>query len=728
MATTLNELVALIRAYHPEPDTALVEKAHRFATNLHAGQKRLSGEDYIDHPTEVARLLAELHLDVTTITAGLLHDVLEDTRITYEELRGEFGEDVADIVDGVTKIGRLAFQSREEQQAEDLRKMFIAMAKDIRVILVKLCDRLHNMRTLGFCPREVQKQKARETLDIYAPLANRLGIAKIKWELEDLAFLHLEPEIFTELQRKIAQKRQERETYIAEATDILRKKLAEAGMEASIVGRPKHLWSVYQKMLRQGIDFDQVFDLSGVRILTKNVSDCYTALGVIHTLYMPIPGRFKDYVAIPKPNLYQSIHTSVIGPKGHPLEVQIRTIEMHRIAEEGIAAHWKYKESGRPGAVDAQSQFAGLRQWLRQVMEWQDELTRPHDFLESVKIDLFSDEVYVFTPNGDVKALALGSTPVDFAYAVHTEVGHHCRGAKVNGKMVPLKHTLRNGDIVEVVTAKNQFPSADWLKFVKTSRAKNKIRQFIKQQQRERSIAMGKESLAKELRRERLDILHILRSDEMPRIAAELSHTSVEDLLASVGYGKLKVGIVLSRILEVFKPQPAESGPASVDEAPKTIIQRLGGRPRQVVRVRGMDDILTRVAKCCSPVPGDPIVGIITRGRGVSIHNRRCPNVENIDLLQDRLVDVEWDTESEGGYAVKILIIGVDRAGLFADVTGLISKLKTNIITGHMESNELREARGFFVLQIENLEHLNRVLRALEKVKGVVKVIRAMDR
>jgi GTP pyrophosphokinase len=727
MATSLDDLLGLIRAYNPDSDTSGVEKAHRFASSLHASQTRLSGEPYIDHPMEVARLLAELHLDNTTISAGLLHDVLEDTHITYEQLRAEFGEDIADIVDGVTKIGRLAFKSREEQQAEDLRKMFIAMAKDIRVILVKLCDRLHNMRTLSFCPRAQQLAKARETLDIYAPLANRLGMAKIKWDLEDLAFETLEPEVFSDLQRRILQKHKERESYVEEAREILRKKFSEMGIEATITGRPKHLWSVYQKIQRQGIDLDQVFDLFGVRIITRSVSDCYTALGIIHTMYLPVPGRFKDYVALPKPNRYQSIHTTVIGPKGHPLEVQIRTEEMHRIAEEGIAAHWKYKETSRPGSVDASTQFTELRTWLRQVMEWQNELQKPHDFLESVRIDLFSDEVYVFTPQGDVKALASGSTSVDFAYAVHTQVGHHCRGAKVNGKIVPLKQVLRNGDIVEILTAKNQSPSADWLKFVKTSKARNKIRQFIKQQQRDRSIALGRELLAKELRRERLDVLQVLRSEELGRIAAEFSLTSADDLLASLGYGKLKLGNVLGRVLEVFKP-PQEAAPSPQAVEPKTTIQRLSGRPRQVVRVRGMDDIMTRVAKCCSPVPGDPIVGIITRGRGVSIHTRSCPNVENVDLLEDRLIEVEWDTHGQGGYAVKILIIAVDRPGLFADVTGVISKLKTNIATGHMESNELREARGFFVLQIDDLDHLTRIIKALEKIKGVTKVLRAMDR
>ncbi len=722
MPISLAELLHKIEQYNSDSDLQQVSRAYRYALDLHSGQQGKTGAPFVEHIVEVATLLTDLKLDNTTVSAALLHHALDKGKIQYETLESQFGKDLADIVDGVTKLGQLAFQGQEGEETENLRKMILAMAKDLRVILIKICDRLQDMRTLKHHNKAEQRRVAQETMDIYAPLANRLGIAKVKWELEDLSLFHLEPEVFHEIRLKVVRKRRERESYVEEAKATLKKLLEEHGIQGTISGRPKHFYSIYRKMLAQGIDVSQVFDLAGVRILTQTVAECYAVLGIIHTRYMPIAGRFRDYVAMPKPNMYQSLHTTVNGPRGRPLEVQIRTEEMHRIAEEGIAAHWKYKESDRRSRREDEKTFL----WLRQIMDLRRELKNPQEFASSLKIELFPKEVYVFTPKGDVKALKRGSTPVDFAFAIHTEVGRTCRGAKVSGKMVPLRTELRNGDIVEILTSKNQTPSPDWLDFVKTSKAKTKIRQTLKAKERDHSIAAAKETLARELKRDRIDFAEVLRSDAFKSLTQRLSFTSIDDMLAALGFGKLRLGSLINPLLDIFKPTPQKTAES---ERSKTTIQQVRSHKRpDAVRVRGIDGILTRFAKCCAPVPGDPIVGVITRARGVSIHHADCKNVERDPALTGtRLIEVDWDREPSGGYMVKLEIIAYDRPGLFADVTGTISKHNANIVDGRMETNEFREASGLFVLEINDLGHVRRIAKALRKIKGVTEVRRLMQ-
>src|SRR5499425_3142744 len=590
--TQLETLIEEIPKYLPGADLDLLTRAYRFSEHSHEGQQRASGEPYLSHPLEVARLLVNFKMDVTTVTAGLLHDVLEDTHATKDELVREFGAEVAELVDGVTKLGKLAFSSREERQAENFRKMLVAMARDLRVLMIKLADRLHNMRTLDYLPAEKTRKIAQETLDIYAPLAHRLGMAKVKAELEDLALRVLSPEDYQDLMRRVAKRRLERENEINALIALLQEKLGEVGIESKIAGRPKHFYSIWKKMHEGGREFDEIYDLTAVRVLTKTVRDCYGALGVIHSLWKPVPGRFKDFIAMPKVNMYQSLHTTVIGPKGDPVEIQIRTWEMHRVAEEGIAAHWLYKEkkSGKDRLDDSLV-------WLRQLLETQQDLKDPREFLDTVRVDLFPDEVYVFTPKGDVKALPEGATPIDFAYAVHTDVGHHCAGAKVNGKLVPLRYTLRQGDMVEIVTSPNQHPSRDWLQYVKSTRARSKINQWLKVMERERSIELGRELFDREARKYRLNPTALLGGEEIKKAAADFGFAGPDDLMAALGYGKSSVHQVLNKLapnalLETpDKPKSAPTRPAPVDG----------------VRIRGVDDLLVRFARCCNPLPGDPI-------------------------------------------------------------------------------------------------------------------------
>jgi GTP pyrophosphokinase len=712
--TQLQTLIEEIPKYQPGADLDLVKRAYHFSELSHQGQQRASGEPYLSHPLEVAGLLVNFKMDVTTVTAGLLHDILEDTRTTKDDLAREFGPEIADLVDGVTKIGKLAFSSREERQAENFRKMLVAMARDIRVLMIKLADRLHNMRTLDYLSTDRGRKVAEETLDIYAPLANRLGMAKVKAELEDLALRCLHPEDYAELQRQVAKRRLEREAEINQVITILEKKLGEVGVDAQIRGRPKHFYSIFKKMHDQGREFDEIYDLTAVRVITQSVRDCYGALGVIHSLWKPVPGRFKDFIAMPKVNMYQSLHTTVIGPKGDPVEIQIRTLEMHRVAEEGIAAHWLYKEKKHD-----KDKFDQAFVWLRQLMEWQQEMKDPREFMESVRVDLFPDEVYVFTPKGDVKALPEGSTPIDFAYAVHTEVGHHCAGGKVNGKLVPLRYTLRQGDIVEIITSPTQRPSRDWLKIVRSSRARSKVNQWLKVEERARSLSLGRELLEREARKYRLSPSTLLVSEEAKKVLADLGFPSADDLLASIGYGKTSAHQVL---VKLAPSQVLEAERVGEAKAPKA------ARPQKAdggVKISGVEDLLVRFARCCAPVHGDPIVGFITRGRGLTVHTRDCHTVAQGLLDKERVVSVEWDVAEPAARPVKIAVyIGRDRPGLLAEISTAISSQDGNITKAEITVTEDRKGINHFVVEVGDLQQLQRIMQAIREVRDVMKVER----
>jgi len=708
--TQLETLIEEIPKYQPGADLDVLERAYRFSAASHQGQQRASGEPYLSHPLEVANLLVDFKMDVTTVTAGLLHDVLEDTAATKADLEREFGGEIAELVDGVTKIGKLAFSSREERQAENFRKMLVAMARDLRVLMIKLADRLHNMRTLDYLPSDKAKKIAQETLDIYAPLAHRLGMAKVKAELEDLGLRTLNPADYVDLQKRVAKRRLERENDINQVIAILQRKLAEVGIDSQIRGRPKHFYSIWKKMHDQGREFDEIYDLTAVRVITASVRDCYGALGVIHSLWKPVPGRFKDFIAMPKVNMYQSLHTTVIGPKGDPVEIQIRTREMHRIAEEGIAAHWLYKE--RKAGKDKLDESLV---WLRQLIETQQDTKDPREFMDTVRVDLFPDEVYVFTPKGDVKALPEGATPLDFAYAVHTKVGEHCVGAKVNAKLVPLRYTLRQGDIVEIVTSPNQHPSRDWLKIVKSTRARAKINQWLKVEERARSIELGRELFEREARKYRLNPSALLGGEEIKKAAADFGFAGPDDLMAALGYGKSSVHQVLNKLapnalLETpDKPKSAPTRPAPVDG----------------VRIRGVDDLLVRFARCCNPLPGDPIVGFITRGRGLTVHARECLTVAKSVLDRERLIDVEWDVEEPGKRPVRIAVyIGKDRPGLLSEITGAISARNGNITKAEVTVTDDRRGINNFVVEVADLRQLQDIIAAIRDVRDVINVER----
>ncbi len=717
---TLENLTERVRAARPDIDVGIVERAWNYAEQAHNGQIRESGEPYFDHPAAVAFILADMDLDSNTIAAGLLHDVIEDTGRSCDELALVFGPEVAGLVDGVTKLSRMDFKTREEQQAESLRKMFVAMAKDIRVILIKLADRLHNMRTLRECQLDKQKRVAGETVEIYAPLAHRLGMWRIKWELEDLALRYLEPRAYYELVEKVATKRQEREGHIEEARQTLAAALEEIGVSAEIQGRPKHFYSIYQKMIKQGKDFSEIWDLMGLRVIVGTLRECYAVLGAIHSIWKPIPGRFKDYVAMPKSNMYQSLHTTVIGPRGEPLEIQIRTWEMHRTAEYGIAAHWRYKEGGASG------DFEDKITWLRQILDWQKETHNGAEFVETLKVDLFSDEVYVFTPKGDVKTLPAGSTPIDFAYAVHTDIGHRCMGARVNGRMVPLGTQLVTGDIVEVVTNKAQTgPSRDWLNLATTSKAKSKIRQWFKEQRRDESIDRGKEMLERDLRRMGHEVHANLKEERLAEAARKFGYQSSDDLLASIGYGKLSAAMVVGRLVPY---KGAEKAPESVFEA---AARPLAGAPRtrqstHGVVVRGVDNVLVRFARCCNPVPGDSIVGYITRGRGVSVHREDCPNIAAI-MGEDegRQVDVSWDMGNSTSYPVEIEMEASDGPGLLTGVMNAVLEMKAHVSAVNARTGRNRTALISMTVEINDVAHMNNVIGRLKRLQGVQNVHRA---
>jgi GTP pyrophosphokinase len=709
--TDLDQLIKRVQSYHPDADVALVSRAYEFSAKAHAGQTRKSGEPYLKHPLAVAGLLTSLRSDVPAVVAGLLHDTLEDTLATPEALEREFGKDVARLVDGVTKIGKIHFSSHEERQAENFRKMVLSMADDIRVILIKLADRLHNMRTLEHLHETKRQEIAQETLEIYAPLANRLGIGWMKNELEDLCLKALKPDVYATLKIRVAKRDEDRQQYIETVIRKVRHTLAEAGLPVEVHGRPKHLYGIYQKMERQSISFEEVYDLTALRVITDTKMNCYAVLGLIHSLWRPVPGRFKDYIAIPKSNLYQSLHTTVVGPQGEHVEFQIRTEEMHRIAEYGIAAHWKYKERGYVDDKDGK-----VFSWLRQFVEWHQDLTDNRQFMDSVKLDLFHDVVYVFTPKGMVKELPLGATPIDFAFAIHTEVGCHCVGAKVNGKIVPLKHQLASGDTVEILTSPTQVPHKDWLKFVKTPRAKTKIKHWLKVEEQKRSIEIGRRLLEREFRRHGLAPAQAMRSDRLLQAAQESGYDTADELAAAVGYGRVPAAHVAAKLLPT---SPALIAP-SAEEPGATQRPAPARHDEKGVRVKGGQDLLMQLSRCCNPVPGDRIIGYITRGRGLTIHSVGCPNLDALDYDKDRLVEVEWDPVSKSTHAVKLSVLAVDKTGVLASVSAAISECEANISRAEIATREDRKAMLDFVIEVADTDHLNRVLKAVERVEGVI--------
>ena len=712
--STIDDLLLQMRAYLPQVDLGLVRRAYEFASRAHEGQRRGTGEPYVQHPLETALLLADLQLDRATIAAGLLHDVPEDTASTLDEVRAEFGDEVVRLVDGVTKLSRISWETLEEQQAENLRKMFLAMAEDIRVVLIKLCDRLHNVRTLeGKAPAD-RKRIARETLEIYAPLAHRLGIWEMKWRLEDGAFYYLEPETYQELMRLLADTRTAREGYISDAIETLSRELAAAGLRAEVTGRPKHIYSIYNKMQRTGRSFDQLYDLLAIRVLVDTMQECYAALGVVHNLWTMVPGQFDDYISMPKGNMYQSLHTAVIGPTGRFLEVQIRNHEMHQVAEHGIAAHWSYKEGGQ-----ADPSLGAKLAWLRQLLAWQQELSTAQEFVDSVKMDIFQDQVFVFTPKGEIKDLPAHSTPLDFAYRIHTDVGHRCIGARVNSKLVPLDYELKNGDIVEILTSKSaRGPSRDWLKLVGSAHAREKIRQWFKQQERTQNIARGKEVLDKELRRLGLGGLGALPDEKLAEAAESLKQGSIDHLFAALGYGGVGTETVIGRLGLRAPAEPAEPDLPAQTPAPSS------ANKTGAVNVMGVGDLLTRMAPCCKPVPGDVIVGFITRGKGITVHQRGCRNVLKEDE-PERLVAVEWGQTAAQLYPVTIRVEAFDREGLLRDVAAAVAEDKLNITGATVHVDEAaRRATILATVELSSLQQLSRLLAKLEKVKDVISASR----
>jgi GTP pyrophosphokinase len=711
----LDQILSEVAGYHPNADLTLVRRAYQFAAAAHDGQTRKSGDPYVTHPLAVAQIIAELKLDVASVCAGLLHDCVEDTSATIDQLSEQFGKEVAFLVDGVTKLGKLPYSTREEQQAENFRKMLLAMARDIRVILVKLCDRLDNMRSLNHLPPEKQERIAAETMQIYAPLANRLGIQWIKVELEDLAFKYLYPGEYEQLATEIAKTRAERLEYIHAVEKLIEKEMTDNGVPCEVMGRAKHLWSIYQKMKKTQRPFSEIHDAIGFRVITDTQMHCYQALGVAHQTWTPIPGRFKDYIALPKPNLYQSLHTAVIGPKGERIEIQIRTNEMNLVAEHGVAAHWKYKE-GKPIALDDDKKFA----WLRQLMESQKELRDPTEFLESVKIDLFGDEVYVFTPQGDVKALPKGSCPIDFAYAVHSSIGDHCSGARVNGMIVPLRYQLRNGDTIEIITSPNQKPNKDWLKLVKTARARTKIRWLLRQEQRDKAVALGTDLIDKALRKH--DTTLGRAQKELAHAAKELRCQTVDELIVQVGYGKITAQQVIEKALPSLAKK-SEELPAKTESMLKTLLRKVTRRTSSSgIKVAGEEDILVRFAKCCSPLPGDPIVGFITRGRGVTVHRRDCD--KGLDLDPERRIDVEWDGLSKAQHEVAIQVLCADKPGLLAHISQSFTDQGVNISQAHCRATDDGRAVNTFHALVKDLDQLKSVIRSLSRIKGVFSVDR----
>lgn len=720
---SIKQLIDKIKKYNPDTDVKLISKAYEYAAKVHEGQFRYSGEPYILHPVSVADILTGLGMDDSTIAAALLHDVIEDADVSYETIVDMFGNEVAALVSGVTKIGRITFKSREEAQAENIRRMLVAMAEDIRVIIIKLADRLHNMRTIEHLQPEKQKQISKETLDVYAPLAHRLGISSFKADLEDLSFAILEPKKYTKIDAMIAERRTQREERVDDLKTALETELKKHKVKALIKGRPKHYYSIYQKMVRSGKEFSEIFDLIALRIIVGGIRDCYAALGVVHSLWTPMPGRFKDFIATPKFNMYQSLHTTVIVPGGKSLEIQIRTEEMDQTAEYGIAAHWHYKERSKQP-----ESFKERLSWFRQMLEWQDEVKDPREFMETLKIDLFQDEVFVFTPNGKVISLQAGSTPIDFAYAVHTDVGHSCIGAKINNKIVPLEYHLQNGDIVEILTSKTAGgPSRDWLKIVKTSRSRNKIRQWFSKEMREDAEHFGKETLQRQVKKQGLELSQVLSQEMLKFVAEELNYQKPELLYTAIGAGKVSAQHVLTKIIKELSKRGEEQAPEDITaqiakiERPRTA--STGG-----VRVQGIESALVRLARCCNPVPGDVIIGFITRGRGVSVHRLDCTNTKELLKTPDRMIPVEWDLKTSQIFPVEVQVEALDRTKLLRDISTTISEAGLNIVSASLSISKTHVAVMRFIVEIGNIDHLNSVIAGIKKIDDVYDAYRVVPK
>jgi len=711
-------LLRKVRAYNPKADVRQVQRAFDFAEESHRGQVRKSGEPFIRHPLGVAHILADMGMDTTTLVSALLHDVVEDTDLSLEKIESEFGDEVGAIVDGLTKLDRIEYRTREQEQAENVRKMIVAMARDIRVLVIKLADRLHNMRTLGSLPRARQEEKATETLEIYAPLAHRLGIFQIKWELEDLSFATLHPKRFVEIHNLVGKAEDERAEYTAGVLDEVNGQLRSVKVKAEVDGRPKHLYSVYEKMVLRGKEFSEIYDLVGIRVLVETVKDCYAALGAIHSIWKPVPGRFKDYIAMPKFNMYQSLHTTVIGPEGRPLEVQIRTQQMHRTAEFGIAAHWRYKESGK------RKEEASDIAWLAQMLEWQKEMADPREFMEGLRIDLYNDRAFCFTPKGDVVDLPAEATPIDFAYAIHTEVGHRCIGAKVNGKLVPLDYKLQTGDTVDVLTSKGQdgAPSRDWLQVVATPRARNKIRQWFSRERREDAMDTGRDMLQRELRKQGLPLKRLTTEDTLSRVAADLKYPSIDAMLVAVGEGHVSPQSVAVRLTRMISQDEEEE----VAEIPPARPVRLAPRSEKPVLVAGADDLWVNLARCCTPVPGDEIVGFVTRGRGVSVHRADCPNARALATQADRFIDVSWRPGKGTSFVVAVQIEALDRKKLLGDVATALAEHQINILAATSTVGKDRVAKLRFTFELADITHLAGILQSVKKVDSVFDAYRVV--
>lgn len=715
-------LIDTIHSYLPKAKCDDVTKAYQLAEEAHKDQRRVSGEPYILHPLAVAQILADMKIDTTTITASLLHDVVEDTSYTLDDIKKMFGKEVAFLVDGVTKLSRLNYRTKEDQQLNSMRKMFLAMAKDVRVVVIKLADRLHNMRTLRYMRSDKQKRIAQETLEIFAPLAHRLGIFNIKWELEDLSFRYLEPDKYYDLVDQMKQKRHVREEIVNEAIDVLKKALDEAHIHCEINGRPKHFYSIYKKMKKDNRDLSQVYDLFAVRVIVDDVKDCYGVLGIVHSLWKPLPYRFKDYIAMPKPNNYQSLHTTVIGTRGQPVEIQIRTWEMHRIAEYGVAAHWRYKEGNQTANKDAFDEKMG---WLRNLLEWQD-TSNPKEFVNALKLDAFSDEVFVFSPRGDVIDLPQGAIPIDFAYRIHTDVGHRCVGAKINGKIVPLDYKLKNGDIVEIITSKVGKPSLDWLNIVGSSESRSKIRSWFKKENREENIAKGLDALERECKRLGHDWKALNVGGRLGRVAKQMNAGSEDDLVAAVGYGGFAVNTVLIKLLELHKKdlQKQEEKTNSLAALEKLKTKKPVKHNGTGILVKGEPGLLVRLAKCCSPVPGDPIIGFITRGRGVSVHRADCPNVTHGQNDVDRLIDVEWDYDGNERFEVNMEIVAYDRTGIMAEIMATLAEMKISILSVNAKTSDTKNVTIHMGVSIKDLAQFEFVATKIRRLKDVYAVER----
>ena len=721
----LGNIINQIESYNPNADLGVVVKAYNYAEMAHSSaQTRFSGERYFVHPYNVALILADLHVDVQTIAAGLLHDVVEDTGISYNEIKKEFGEEIANMVDGVTKLSKVKYRNKEERQAESLRKMIVAMSKDIRVVIIKLADRLHNIRTLEYMPQEKQYQKAIETIEIYAPIANRLGMASIKWELEDLSLKYMDPEGYEDLLKKVQEKSEKRKDYISHIIDVIQEKLKESGMEADIKGRPKSLYSIYKKMYHKNRSFEQIYDMIAVRIIVDSIKDCYGSLGIVHTLWKPVPGRFKDYIAMPKPNMYQSLHTTVIGPAGEPFEIQIRTLEMHRTAEYGIAAHWKYKEG-----VDESDHYEEKLNWLRQMLEWQQDTNDPQEFMEALKIDLYSDEVFVFTPKGEVVNLPTGSTPIDFAYRVHSAVGNKCVGAKVNGRIVPIDTKLKTGDQVEILTSQSSAgPSRDWLKIATSSQAKSKIRKFFKEKDKDFNVDKGKELVEREIKKQGYQVTDLLKDDWIKVVADKYNMFTVSNLYAAVGNGGITENQIVNRLkliyLEKNKDKIEIEKIETLEKNLAKTTQRTDKHASGVI-IKGIDNIKVRFSKCCNPVPGDAIVGYITRGRGVSVHRADCTNIHDLSDSEDqRFIDVHWDYKEKATFLSELQIKALDRPKLLQDLTGLYAEAKLNAVSLNLRINKERIAIVDIGFEINETKQIEDLIKKIKKLDGVLEVYR----